>query len=214
MMKMLKKIITKIINNKSERGQDYIAPYFLNLSKMKKKHIRPATIVKTTNFLNFLRGKTIRSSEMNGLAKEHNIRSGIHTFAEKLGLATKFNGTYIFKDMDFEPHHARKIATMSNEYNSELTKAKIKRQEKAETESHQQLFSFQENQKIIGLQLEIEINRETIAELEADLKEANNRTIILQRTISEMESKLNSYDSVVEELSQTKQLLLVHLTKK
>ena len=70
------------------------------------------------------------------------------------------------------------------------------------------------NQKIIGLQLELEINRETITELEADLQEANNRLIILQRTIKEMESKINSYDSVVDELNQTKQLLLVHLTKK
>lgn len=214
MMKMLKKIIAKIINNKSEGGQDKIAPHFLNLSKMKKKHIRPVTIEKTTNFLNFLRGKTLATSEVNNLAKEHNVRSGIQVFALQLGLATKLGTKYIFKDMDFEPHHARKIATMSNEYNAQLSQAKIERKAKEESESNQQLISFQENQKIIGLQLELEINRETITELEADLQEANNRLIILQRTIKEMESKINSYDSVVDELNQTKQLLLVHLTKK
>ena len=181
---------------------------------MKKKHIRPVTIEKTTNFLNFLRGKSLNTSEMNNLAKEHNVRSGIQVFALQLGIATKLGGKYNFKDMDFEPHHARKIATMSNEYNSQLTQAKIERKTKEESESNQQLISFQENQKIIGLQLELEINRETITELEADLQEANNRLIILQRTIKEMESKINSYDSVVDELNQTKQLLLVHLTKK
>ncbi len=214
MMKMLKKIIAKIINNKSEGGQDLIAPHFLNLSKMKKKHIRPVTIEKTTNFLNILRGKSFNTSEMNNLAKEHNVRSGIQVFAERLGLATKFGTKYTFKDMDFEPFHARKIATMSNEYNAQLTQAKIERKAKEESESTQQLISFQENQKIISMQLEIQIKEENIAELEADLKEANNRLIILQRTIKEMESKINSYDSVVEELNQTKQLLLVHLTKK
>lgn len=214
MMKMLKKIIAKIINNKSEGGQDFIAPHFLNLSKMKKKHIRPATIEKTTKFLNFLRGKSLTTSEVNILAKEHNVRSGIQVFAERLGLATKLGTKYNFKDMEFEPFHARKIATMSNEYNAQLVQAKIERKTKEEAESTQQLISLQENQKIISMQLEIQIKEENIAELEADLKEANNRLIILQRTIKEMESKINSYDSVVEELNQTKQLLLVHLTKK
>jgi len=214
MMKMLKKIIAKIINNKSERGQDLIAPYFLNLSKMKKKHIRPATIEKTTNFLNFLKGMTLTTSEMNDLAKEHNVRSGIQVFAQRLGLATKVGTKYIFKDIEFEPHHARKIATMSNEYNAQLTQAKIEREAKEESELNQQLISFQENQKIISMQLELQIKEENIAELEADLKEANNRLIILQRTIKEMEEKSKSYDSVLEELNQTKQLLLVHLTKK
>jgi len=211
---MLKKIIAKIINNKSEGGQDNIAPHFLNLSKMKKKHIRPATIEKTTNFLNFLKGMTLTTSEMNDLAKEHNVRSGIQVFAEQLGLATKVGKNYFFKDIEFEPHHARKIATMSNEYNAQYTQAKIERKTKEKSESAQQLISFQENQKIISMQLELQIKEENIAELEADLKEANNRLIILQRTIKEMEEKSKFYDSLVEELNQTKQLLLVHLTKK
>lgn len=181
---------------------------------MKKKHIRPATIEKTTNFLNFLKGMTLTTSEMNDLAKEHNVRSGIQVFAQRLGLATKVGTKYIFKDIEFEPHHARKIATMSNEYNAQLTQAKIEREAKEESELNQQLISFQENQKIISMQLELQIKEENIAELEADLKEANNRLIILQRTIKEMEEKSKSYDSVLEELNQTKQLLLVHLTKK
>jgi hypothetical protein len=44
--------------------------------------------------------------------------------------------------------------------------------QKKNQNSNQQLISFQENQKIISMQLELQIKVENIAELDSDLKEA------------------------------------------
>lgn len=239
--KLITKLIDTLTKNKSEGEQDVIVPHILNLRKMSKKNeVRPVTIEKTTNFLNFLRNKSFKSVQMGAIAKEHNVRSGIHIFAEKLGLAKNVGGTYTFKDIEFEPIHARRIAKMSNEYNANLTLKKIQKsneefatlkiKESELIQSNDTIindcqFKLNEQEKFIAEQglfiIDLEVS---IRELKQKLQVAEKQVIVSKEEAKKLKDnfdaeailvnqKLSNYNNIIDEHKKIKQLLSFYINK-
>lgn len=97
------------------------------MEQKRKYPIRQVSITNMTKFLNFLAGKTYRSTEIVELSKQYHIRANFLSYAKQMNYCKKDeSGAYYFSNRVFDPIHAKHLIEVSNKYNTEVL-AKKKR---------------------------------------------------------------------------------------
>lgn len=80
-----------------------------------------------TDFLNILSGKSLLSSEIQKLAKEHRIRSCVQIYSLQLKYCVKRGNYYCYLDTKFQPIQGKRLIQLSNQYNEDSIKKKLLR---------------------------------------------------------------------------------------
>ena len=155
-------------------------------TEIKKTHslkgvIKEKTISKMTDFLNLLSGKSLLSSEIQKLGKEHRIRSSVEIYSLQLHYCVKKGNYYCYLDTKFQPIQGKRLIELSNQYNEDSIKKKLLRLQGEENkkkleDNNIQIFKEKNEKYIENLKINIE-------SLIKDKKTLNEAIIRLKNTI-------------------------------
>jgi hypothetical protein len=88
------------------------------MQKKRNMPIKIATINKVLDYLNRVKGKQIKSYELDDISDSIGVAKGIRSFAVKLKYADRLSrGVYSFHNINFAPIHARLLLEEVNRYN-------------------------------------------------------------------------------------------------
>ena len=203
------------------------------MQKKRNMPIKIATINKVLDYLNRVKGKQIKSYELDDISDSIGVAKGIRSFAVKLKYADRLSrGVYSFHNINFAPIHARLLLEEVNRYN--LGK---RYERESKTQKFDDSFTFDIEPKIncdeeldSGNENSVETNVTTlsdvypfrakyineqskeISDLKEEismLKEDNKKTILnFYTTLSTQQKLIEHQIKTIDELKIEKDMLL------